>query len=661
MKRSLLVLARAAVLTGLGLSLGACSSPEDSPETCPTPAAAPEGAPELLAADCDPLVPTQCGYPFPSNVWLADDAKTVTGKRVSFGATTLPEARGKGHLDPQWWRDSDGFSAGQPALTHLPGATVTGLPTQDTIELSLSDASPTVIIDAETGERIPHFSELDMSVPVEEDADRAFIVRPVVRLKDATRYIVAIRKVVDKDGNAIAPSPAFRALRDEGSSCEPSVEKRRALYADIFAKLEKAGVARKDLQIAWDFSTASRESNTRYMIAMRDDALSKVGAEGPEYKITNVETFTPDQNENVARRIVGMMNVPLYLDKPGPGGKMVLGEDGLPKQNGWAEYEFVVHVPHAATKGAKAALLQNGHGLLGSKFEGQNGYLAEMANRHNYVAFSVDLVGMAEEDVSTISDALVTDAGGFRVSVDRQHQGVVNSLLAMRMMSGRFVEDENVQYGGQSAIDPALRFYRGDSQGGIFGTTYMGVSTDVTRGLVSVPGMPYSMLLDRSSDFGAFFILLKGAYETGRNIQLVEGLLQMLWDRTEPSGYAPYIRENTLPNTPAHEILIHVAIGDHQVTPLGAHIIARAVGAKNLKPVNRSIFGVEEAEGPLTTSAMVEYDFGLPPVPTTNTPPQGGEDPHGAVRSLDASFDQSDEFFRTGVIKAHCEGPCDPM
>lgn len=658
MKRSLLVLARAAAL---GLSLGACSSPDDSPASCPALPPSPQGAPELLGADCDPLVPTQCGFPFPSNVWLADDAKTATGKRVAFGSTTLPEATSHGHLDPRTWADADGFSAGQPALTHLPGATVTGLPTQDSIELSLSDASPTVIIDAETGERIPHFSELDMSLPAEEDAERTFLVRPVVRLKDATRYIVAIRHVVDAGGNAVAPSPAFQALRDEARSCEPSVEKRRALYADIFARLEKAGIARQDLQIAWDFSTASRDNNTRQMVAMRDDALAKVGALGPEYEITKVETFTTDQNPNTARRIVGLMHVPLYLDKPGPGGKMVLGDDGLPVQNGWADYEFVVHVPHAATKGEKAALLQNGHGLLGSKFEGQNGYLTEMGNRHNYVTFSVDLLGMAEEDVTTISDALVTDAGGFRAAVDRQHQGMVNSLLAMRMMSGRFVADENVQFGGQSAIDPALRFYRGDSQGGIFGTTYMGLSTDVTRGLVSVPGMPYSMLLDRSSDFGVFFLLLKGAYRTGRNIQMIEGLLQMLWDRTEPSGYAPYIRENTLPGTPAHELLIHVAIGDHQVTPLGAHIIARAVGAKNLAPVNRQIFGVPEASGPLTGAAMVEYEFGLAPAPKTNTPPTSGEDPHGAVRGFDASFDQSDEFFRTGIIKAHCDGPCDPM
>jgi hypothetical protein len=657
MKRTLASIARLRCIPLLALAAAACSSSGEEPEPCVV-VDSQEGV-ALLGSDCDPMVPTQCGYPFPSNVYLADDATTVTGKRVAFGATTLPARSGGPHIDAALFSDSDGFSAGQPALTHLPGATITGLPTQDTIELSLTDASPTVLIDAETGERVPHFSELDMSIPNEEDADRALMIRPVVRLKDATRYIVAIRRVVDKDGKAIAPSSTFQALRDGTAGCDISVARRRDLYTDIFARLDKAGVKKDDLQIAWDYTTASRENNTRWLIHMRDQALATVGDEGPEYSIKSVEE---NPNEHIRRRIVATMKVPLYLDIPGPGGKFVLGEDGMPKQNGTAEYDVLIHIPNKATTGTPGALLQNGHGLFGGKGEGQNGYLAEFADGWNYVAFSVDLVGMAGEDVPIITDALVGDVSGFKGAVDRQHQGVLNSLLAMRMMRGRFTKEALVQFDGKSAIDPTQRYYRGDSQGGIFGGTYMSVTTDVTRGLLGEPGMPYSLLLNRSSDFGLYFVLLRTAYVTGRNIQLLQGLVQMLWDRTEPDGYVPYIRENVLPKTPAHEVLIHVAIGDHQVTPLGAHMMARAIKAKNLAPVNRTVFGLSEDPGPITGAAMVEYDFGLLEAPKTNTPPDSsiGEDPHDKVRVLDASYKQSDEFFRTGVIKAYCSGPCDP-
>jgi len=566
------------------------------------------------------------------------------------------------NIDPSTWADSDGFSPGQTILTHLPLATTADLPTQDTIELSITKESPTILLDAATGELVPHFSEIDRSVPTEPDEERAFMIRSVVRLKDATRYIVAIRHVKDAEGKDIASTPTFSALRDNTETCEVAVTARRALYADIFAKLESAGISRKDLQIAWDYTTASRENNTKSLLAMRDDALMKMGAEGPEYTITQVEDFTVDQNARVARRIHGTMKVPLYLDKPGPGAHLVRGPDGLPMQNGTADYEFVVHIPHAAEQGKKLALVQNGHGLLGDKLEGQNGFLAELANRHDYAAFSVDFVGMAEDDEQYITDALVKDAGLFRNAIDRQHQGMVNSLLAMRMMSGRFVNEPLVQYNGQSAIDPTLRFYRGDSQGGIFGVTYMALTTDVSRGLLGEPGMPYSLLLNRSVDFAPFFLIMKGAYSTSRNMQMVMGLMQMMWDRTEPDGYAPYIKGNPLPGTTDHDVLLHVAIGDYQVTPLGAHLIARTVGAKNLAPVNRSIFGIEEATGPLTGSAMTEFSFGLPDAPKTNTPTQGPEadDPHDKVRVLDAAYSQTNDFFRTGKIVPSCTGSCDP-
>jgi hypothetical protein len=610
----------------------------------------------LGGADCDPMVPTQCGMPFPSNVYLVPDESTPSHSRVAFGAGTLPVFKGA-PMSPAPWADSDGFSPGQAPMTHLPGATITGLPTQDSIDLSLGPDSPTVLLDATTLERIPHFAELDANT--EDDGDRTFLIRPVVRLRDAARYIVAIRHVVDARGAALPPSPVFQALRDGTEHPDPSVAARRPLYDDILARLETAGIGRADLQIAWDYTTASRENNTRALLHMRDDALATVGGEGPEYTITSTEE---DPNPHIKRRIHGLMTVPLYLDDPAPGGRLLLGGDGLPQQNGTAEFEFLVHVPHSATTGTPGALLQNGHGLLGSKEEGQDGYLAELANAKNFVAFSVDFVGMAGDDEDTVVKSLLVDFGIFRAVVDRQHQGMVNSLLAMRMMKGRFWKDPAVQFGGVSAIDPTHCYYRGDSQGGIFGVTYMALSTDVTRGLLGEPGMPYNLLLDRSVDFGPFFSLLNVSFPLRRDQQMVLALAQMTWDRTEPTGYAPYVVGETLPDTPPHEILIHVAIGDHQVTPLGAHLLARTLGAKNLAPVNRPVWGIEEASAPFEGSAMVEFGFGLPELPKTNTPTleNPDDDPHDKVRVLGAAFDQTDRFFRDGVVDAYCDGPCDP-
>lgn len=649
------------------LALAACGAPEplDIPGTTSTSSTSTEDTSAidsgpLLEGDCDPIVPTRCGLPFPSNVYLVDDAKTATGKRVQFGPTTLPGLKnGAGpSVDPSAWADSDGFSPGQAPFTHMIGATITGFPTQDNIEFSLTENSPTVMLDVETGERVPHFAELDVSSGTDEDT-QALMLRPAVRLKDATRYVVAIRRVKDADGNYLEPSEAFRALRDGTPSADYSVRRRRALYDDIFGALEKAGIGREDLQIAWDYTTASRENNTKWLLHMRDDALATVGDEGPEYVIDTVED---NPNPFIKKRIYGRFTAPIYLDKPGPGGTLVFGDDGMPKQNGTGEYEFVVHLPNSVTGDTPGALLQNGHGLLGSKNEGRNGYLAELSDRHRYVSFSVDFVGMAEEDYDTVQAAIGGDIGAFKGLVGRQHQGVVNSLLAMRMMAGGFAKDPLMQDNGKPMIDSASRYYRGDSQGGIFGTTYMAVSTDVTRGLLGEPGMPYNLLLNRSVDFAPFFFLLKLVYGDNLDLQIVLGLVQMHWDRTEPMGYAPYITSNMLPGTPKHDVLLHVAIGDYQVTPLGAHLIARATGAKNLTPVNRSVWGIEEAPGPFSGSGMVEYDFNLPMAPTTNVPPGGPEDddPHDKVRVLNASYDQTNDFLRQGIVKPYCDGPCNP-
>src|SRR5205814_1468612 len=81
----------------------------------------------------------------------------------------------------------------------------------------------------------------------------------------------------------------------------------------------------------------------------------------------------------------------------------------------------------------------------------------------------------------------------------------------------------------------------GDSQGGIMGGTYMAVSTDVTRGLLGEPGTPYSVLLNRSVDAALYNGALAGTYGDGRAVQILWGLIQLYWDRSEPSGFVPFM------------------------------------------------------------------------------------------------------------------------
>ena len=633
------------VVVAAALHLG-CIADDEQPEA--TEVAWPE-------LDCDEIAPTYCMFPFPSNVFTVEDSTSPTGRRVALKAENLPINFYDVGVDPAPWNELDGLSAGLGLMTHLPDATLTGLAGPFEIEKSLEVDHPTVVIEAETGERLPHYVELDQRST--KDNLRAFVIRPVVRPKDGTRYIVAIRNVVDDAGVPLPASDSFAALRDYGASGDPGVGPRRGLYADIFNRLRDAGVPRGDLQLAWDFTTSSQESNTTPLVHMRDVALQIVGPDGPAYTIESIEE---NPMPEVRYKIIGHMTVPLFLDQPGPGANLVRNANGLPMVNPdmpEAEFQFTVWIPPSAEQ-EQASLAQYGHGLFSDQNE-PDYFETPFSAAYNYVLFSVDWIGFARED-DEIHAAAVVDSGRFEdftTVMDRSHQGILNHLLAMRMMMGRFSRDAAIQIDGRPAYDPQRRFYYGSSQGGILGGVYMALSTDVTRGMLDTGGQPYNLLLPRSRGFDRFFEIIKPNYPNPLDQLFLLSLAQMLWDRVEPNGFTAHIQNNLLPGTPAHEVMIRPAIGDHNVTTLGAHIMARTVGAVHYDTGLRDVFGLEQVSGTWSGgSALVEYDFGLPPEPEVNLPHRECHDPHDVLREQPEGHAQLDHWFRTGEIINTCPG-----
>ena len=87
-------------------------------------------------------------------------------------------------------------------------------------------------------------------------------------------------------------------------------------------------------------------------------------------------------------------------------------------------------------------------------------------------------------------------------------------------------------------LDTSKLYYNGNSQGGILGGALTAVSPDFTRASLGVPAMGYSTLLTRSIDFDAYSRILYPAYPNELSRPLALSLIQMLWDRGEPNGYA---------------------------------------------------------------------------------------------------------------------------
>jgi hypothetical protein len=635
---------------------------------------------------CDPLAPTYCGFPYPNDLWTVADPDSPTGKRLALSAELMPPNVNAVRAQREPFTAADGFSPAIAALTHMPGATVTGLPTPVTIESSLEGDSPTVLLNAETGERVGHWTELDMylvrakernlaeedrpSFQVPHDLERlreeqALMVRPAVRLDDATRYIVAIRNVVDADGTPLPPSPAFQALRDGEPSDDPLVEGRRAHYEDVFQRLEDAGVARGDLQLAWDYTTASRENNTQWMVHMRDDALAN-HPDGVPYTIAMRDEEDHFNPAHTACRMEITFEVPLYTTAGTAGSTLVLGEDGMPEQNGTFEYNAALIVPLSA-QGTPAPLVQYGHGQLGLKEEVVFGF-QDFANEANLAMFALDWKGFAFDDQPHILQTLISgQLENFRAIPERMHQGFLNFLLAMRTLSREaeggpetHLNQMLAEHCGGAVIDGTRRHYFGGSQGGILGASIMALSTDVERGVLAVPGQPYNILLNRSQNFDQFSEVVYPRYDwNALDLQMVLALLQGVWDRAEPSGYANYIRQDMLPGTPPHEVLIQVSVGDKQVTDLGAHIMARAIGAVNLAPTYRELWGIDTVSGPHEGSGMIEMFFGNTETPIENVPPWNDPvgDPHSSARQVDALMPIVLEFFENGVLENLCSEP----
>lgn len=627
----------------------------DSSSSGPEPEEAREEWPLL---GCDPLVPSYCTAPFPSNVFTVEDDTSPTGRRVSLAQELFPADNMDRRPDPAPWNELDGFSPLLAISAHFPELTAASLTasnvaTATSIARSMDDDSPTVLLNAATGERVPHWVDLDATG--DDDAARMMMIRPAIRLADATRYIVVIRDLLNDAGDPIEATPGFAALRDRTSSDDDAINDRRALYGDIFIHTGVAGIERDDVQLAWDFTTTSSQNNTAWMLHMRDEGLAQIGDAGPDYVITSVDDEWDDQGL-IAHRIFMDMEVPMYLDQANPLATLQFGDDGLPEPMGTAMFEVEVLIPTSAQT-TPVRPLQYGHGLLGSKEQIESGHFREFIDEYGYALFSVDFIGFASDDEVFVGALLGNGQfEQFAQVIDRQHQGMLNSLAAMRMMLTSFAADET--YG--SLIDASEGYYLGISQGGIYGPTYMALSTDVTRGCMGVPGMPYNVLLSRSVDFDVFFDIVRASFSDSRDHMLLLNYTQMLWDRIEPTGYVPHVRDDLFPGTPSHEVLIRAAVGDHQVTNYGAHIMARTFDIPHLDTGIREIWGLNTVEGPIDGSAYVEYAFGLPEDPVENTPQRECEDPHGEVRRLDEARIQLDTFFRNGSIENTCDGgTCD--
>ena len=639
----------------------------------PSPALAAHRAASEPHGACDPLDATECLFPFPNDYFTVADASTPTGRRVDFAATATPRNQAGVAVDPTAWNRSDGFSPGSAILTFVPGLDLarSGAAPITDIGASLRPEAPIVVLDATTGRRVPSWAELDATAP--RDDQRTLIVRPAVNLTEGHHIVVALRRLQDHAGATIPAGSAFRTYRDRRSSTDPTVTARRAHFEDLFTTLAHAGIGRRDLFLAWDFTVASEHSLSAGMLHMRDDAFASLHGRAPAFQVTKVE---PSTDARVASVVTGTFTAPNYLGNGGgPGTQLVLGRDGLPQRTGDRSVPFQCIIPRAALDAgghahpARPAVY--GHGLLGSESEVTAQNVRAMANEHDFVFCATRWLGLAQDDVPSIVDT-ASDISKFPSVPDRLQQGILDTLLLGRLMirpAGLVSAPAFRDPSGIPVIDRHDLFYDGNSLGGIMGGATTAVAQDWTRAVLGVPGMNFSTLLSRSLDYDPFAGIVAQAYPNPIDRILLVDLQQMVWDRGEADGYAEHLTRNPYPRTPVHTVLLDEAFGDQQVANIATETEARTIGARAHQPAlaaGRSpdvvpLWGIAGiGSTPFDGSAIVVWDSGTPAAPPVNTPPRVGKDPHEDPRA-DASARQQKSVFlqRHGHFVDVCGGaPC---
>lgn len=612
--------------------------------------------------ECNPLGGSSCITPWPSAIYEVDDASSRTGRRLAIPAGALPTNIDGIPVAPDLYNQMDGFSSAAPLVTAFAtGVDGSNLVHYSNFPASVTADSPTVLIDMSTGELVHHFAELDARVP-EQPNRQALYIRSAKMLKGSTRYAAAIKKTLKaKDGSELPVPEGFQAIVDGEKTTHPLLERVRPRYEEIFAALEQHGIAKQDLVVAWDFTTASRESVQSDLLEARTATLAAAGTNGANLTYTATEGTSSDAR--IALRITGEYDAPLLLTNGGSTAmttRLLRDGNGKPMTMGTYKVPYTAIVPQCALQGnTPVPMMIYGHGLLGD-----SGQVHSAGTRHAsaelcMVVVGTDMRGMSTPDVPNVVHAL-NDANNGHAVFEVLVQGMMNHVALVQLARGPMAQNLFVRQNGTSYVDPSKFYYYGISQGGIMGTTVCAIDPVIDRCVVQVGAINYSLLLERSRDWPTYRTTLIGAYPDPLDVALLLNLMQMQWDRTEPTAVADVITTSGFPMTKAKQVLMQIAIADDEVANIGSEYQARTMGIPVLTPSPYVPFGLEQTAGP-APNAMVIYDYGLGnTIPPTNEPPPDNN-VHSEIRNKQATIDMMRRFFETGEIVQTCtaEKGCD--
>lgn len=559
----------------------------DTPDPIVTPEPRAAGTRAPRTAPCDPIDPTACLLPWPSDTFTQADEGTATGLRLHVVAEGFYP-----HDDPSSYARANGHSRISPVVTSFP-RTIAAEALGDGVEGGLR-----VIVSepgAALGEPVPlrflAVQDAETSPPT-----TTIVAYPRVPMRAATEHVaLVLDQVQDEGGEALAQeSLASVALGLKTATTQDEAD-LYAYHAPTRAALAAAGIEPERVVRVWSFTTRSVDDPIGDLLAVRDLFLQAVdeGAVG-----VAVDRVSVPEGGTVAAVVQGRLTgLPHVATEEG----LLRDADGRPVANGTRDIPFRVALPRSQ---ADYRIVMYAHGMGGDvsdpAFDGvitSEGAAKVGIQFDDWTGDGIVRVAGTFGATSTGSDRLAAHlienlAGG--MAVQRALAGVLGELLAAPTLEG--------QPNPLAGLRPDTRraVWAGGSLGGTTGLVYASVSPDVGAAVLNVPGAGYSHFLRFSELYGALGLLLKAYYPTQADVHLAIAMAQVNLDTADG---AIFVEAAPSPAT----LLLQESIGDPILPNIGTELAAAAVGARQVGAVLRPIWGLEPADEAVGVSAITQY------------------------------------------------------
>lgn len=543
------------------------------------------------------------------------------------GETDLP-------LDRLAWRT--GFSPVQSSVLRLDGVSPDGLP-------SFTDVRPgegTVrMVDLTDGSVLPCMAELDA---FEGATEVALIVRPLVAVPVGHRVGVAVL-----DGAVERPERFDLMLSETPPASLAAVAPH---YRDLVADLsELLDVSPGEVAVAWDFPIGDGTRPLR-------SALEQLTVPGGH---TFTEIRDLDAGDDVApltwRAAEGTFAAPDFLigDRA-----LDLQPDGSVLPTGAVDAYLYVHLPTSVRDrpAGSVPVLLFGHGIFGSPRDyldrdNDPSRVLKLADELGAIVIATTWRGFTRSDQG-VALQVGADFGRFHELTDLLVQGQVNARALLEYARAGDLLDDPVFTGasGQALPDRSRVYYYGISLGAIEGAVFLAQDPPIDAAAMHVGGGMWSTMLERSSNWPLFELLLMDDIPNAADRQVLYALTQLWWDPVDPVAWTAELAERPF--------LLQESVGDEQVPNLATEVLARSVGLPLLTPTDLVPYGLAAVEGPLPpgSRALVRFDPEVP-LPDTSNRPAAITYAHSIPRTWDGARLQVIDHLMPGLdgqVVHHC-------